>query len=264
MSQVERRPLATGFKSAAIAVAGLASLALASPSEAAGYLKVLSSSMNTQFQAYIQGDGNVYSNGMTFQVRESDSMGNAFGPTFDLFGFCVDIYHNISIGSLNLVYYSNQDPMIVDPLPTDFGGHAITPVQLDALTNLVDTGYIMRQQALLSGPLTFDTHMRLAAIQAAIWKTEVPTRDIHVIKGGLSNADFATYQGYFNDYYTGNYDSLADANDRFYTITNPTHQSFAIGWPIDGVPEPATWALMLTGFFGAGTALRRSRRTATA
>lgn len=28
----------------------------------------------------------------------------------------------------------------------------------------------------------------------------------------------------------------------------------------NAVPEPATWALMLTGFFGLGTALRRQRQ----
>jgi hypothetical protein len=29
-----------------------------------------------------------------------------------------------------------------------------------------------------------------------------------------------------------------------------------------GVPEPATWALMLTGFFGLGSLLRRQRKLA--
>jgi hypothetical protein len=34
--------------------------------------------------------------------------------------------------------------------------------------------------------------------------------------------------------------------------------------PAGGVPEPASWALMLTGFLGAGAALRNRRRTAAA
>lgn len=33
---------------------------------------------------------------------------------------------------------------------------------------------------------------------------------------------------------------------------------------VQGVPEPATWALMILGFGGAGAALRRSRRSAPA
>ena len=33
---------------------------------------------------------------------------------------------------------------------------------------------------------------------------------------------------------------------------------------LGAVPEPATWAMMLTGFFGLGAALRRSRRTGAA
>lgn len=258
MSSTVRSRGLSGWKRAAVGAVALAAAAMASTTaSAATYVKLLSSSMNTQFQAYIQGVGNVYSNGMAFQVKDSDALGNVTGPAYELFGFCVDIYHSISIGSLNLVYSSNQDPLIVNPLPTDFGGNPISPTQLSALTDLIDTGYIMRQQALLNGPLTFDMHMRLAAIQAAIWKTEVPSRNIYVTQGGLTGSQFATYQGYFNDYFNGNYTSLADANDRFYVISNPNRQSFGIGWPIHGVPEPGTWALMLIGFFGAGSAIRR-------
>jgi len=77
----------------------------------------------------------------------------------------------------------------------------------------------------------------------------------------------------------GSHTSLADADDRVYTITdtglklngrprNTTNQTFAIGWPIDNVPavpEPATWARMLIGFGAVGTALRsRQRQTALA
>jgi hypothetical protein len=259
-----RRAGIRGLKSAAIAAVGLAAAAVAQPASATTYLKLLSSSMNTQFQAYIQGDGNVYSNGMTFSVKDSDAAGHVTGAAYDIFGFCVDIYHNISIGALNLVYASNEDPLIVDPLPTDFGGHAVDDVQLTKLTNLIDTGWMLHQQAVANHTLDFETSMRLAAIQTAIWATEVPGRDIHVIKGALSNANFATYQSYFNDYYSGNYTSLADANDRFYVITNPSHQSFGIGWPIPGVPEPATWALMIGGFGLAGAQLRRRRAAAAA
>jgi hypothetical protein len=38
----------------------------------------------------------------------------------------------------------------------------------------------------------------------------------------------------------------------------------AFGIALGAVPEPATWAMMLTGFFGLGAVLRRSRRLAVA
>jgi hypothetical protein len=34
--------------------------------------------------------------------------------------------------------------------------------------------------------------------------------------------------------------------------------------PVRGVPEPASWAMMITGFFGLGGTLRRARRLAAA
>jgi hypothetical protein len=53
----------------------------------------------------------------------------------------------------------------------------------------------------------------------------------------------------------------------FVTLDDPTGWSnatlYTTGSP-PGVPEPATWAMMLLGFGAAGTALRRSRRRTTA
>ena len=52
----------------------------------------------------------------------------------------------------------------------------------------------------------------------------------------------------------------------FVTLDDPTGWStatlYTTGTP-PGVPEPATWAMMLFGFGAAGTALRRSRRRTT-
>jgi len=52
----------------------------------------------------------------------------------------------------------------------------------------------------------------------------------------------------------------------FVTLDDPTGWSnatlYTTGSP-PGVPEPATWAMMLFGFGAAGTALRRSRRRTT-
>jgi hypothetical protein len=45
--------------------------------------------------------------------------------------------------------------------------------------------------------------------------------------------------------------------------TQNNYDLVSLGIPVNtGVPEPATWAMMLLGFGGIGMALRRSRRTA--
>ena len=243
------------------AAAATAALSAALPASATTYLKLISSSMDTHYQANISGDGNVYSNGITFSVKNYDpTTHTTSGPAFDIFGFCVDVFHNITLGSLNYIYASNEDPSIVDPLPTDFGGHAISPTQLDALTNLIDTGYALHQHEVDTHVFDADTEMRLAAIQAAIWKVEVPSKTVNVTSANLTAPQFQTYQTYFNNYVSGNYTSLADANDRFYVISDGRHQSFGVGWPIPGVPEPATWTTMIIGFGAMGAVLRRRRQ----
>jgi hypothetical protein len=47
-----------------------------------------------------------------------------------------------------------------------------------------------------------------------------------------------------------------------YTLTAPTRGNALSTVAIAGVPEPGTWALMITGFGGAGAMLRRRRQAA--
>jgi hypothetical protein len=57
---------------------------------------------------------------------------------------------------------------------------------------------------------------------------------------------------------------LGNISTNTLTLTNgqgsSNAQIFATGTPPPGVPEPATWAMMLLGFGAAGVAVRRSRR----
>jgi hypothetical protein len=263
------------------AAAGLAALAVASHASAAQEIKLENASMDTNYLAYVNGE-HVYSNGVTFTVQDFNDPGHAnavSGPQYDLFGFCVDIYHNMSLGGLNLVYQNNESLTVTDPLPSNFGptapANVVSPTQLAALTNLIDTGWLLHQNE--TGQTTAQkavTELQLAAIQAAIWKVENPTATV-TIDASQANATAGgtkTYSQLFNDYSSGVFDNaggnLADGNDRFYTIVEVDpydgHQSFAIGWPLPGVPEPTTWAMMLTGFFGMGSLLRRQRKMAVA
>ncbi|THD52276.1 MAG: PEP-CTERM sorting domain-containing protein [Phenylobacterium sp.] len=166
----------------------------------------------------------------------------------------------MSLGGLNLTYSDNQDTGggLVPNLP-----QSLTTAQDTAITNLVDTGFIMFNAEAPGGfyaAANHDTEMRLAAIQSAIWYTE----NHSYVNPNQFSGQFLTYFDDYTGLNGGSYTSLADANDRVFTISNGTNQSFAVGWPIPGVPEPTTWAMMLTGFFGMGSLLRRQRRTAVA
>ncbi len=224
---------------------------------------LVSANMNQTWLADIYGDGRAYSNGVTFQVS-----GYNVPPTTSLFGFCIDIFHNMYLGNLGYNYTSNQDTG-GGLVPNS--GTVLNATQISQITNLVDTGWLLHQ----ADPNGAITALKTAAIQAAIWAIEVPTISGHqtvtLVNGGSTVAGAGkTYQQFFDDYRTGNYTSLADANDRVFTISdvivdNPltgarSHQAFAVGWPIEGVPEPTSWALMLMGFFGLGSVVRNQRR----
>lgn len=220
--------------------------------------------MDTGFTAYINGFGYAYASPVTFQIS-----GYPGDPSeTSLFGFCFDIYHDMYLGPLNppngYTYTTNQPEggglIPNSPQTLTNTGDPSNPLdpknQISAITNLVDTGFILHEDE--NAGNYADTETRLAAIQTAIWAIEAPPGTVSQLSGG--NGMFQTY---FNDYSTGQYTSLATPQDKVFTIYDDVHQSFAIGWPI-GVPEPATWALMLTGFFGMGSMLRRQRKAAAA
>jgi hypothetical protein len=252
--------------------AGAAALAMAAAAPASASITLYGASMDGTYWTHLVGiptqpDVYAYSNGVTFNT----SVG-------DLFGFCVDVYHDITVPGPHgfnpgYVYQSNQ-ALGTNPLPQDFGGNVVHPDQLAKIINLVDSGAYLHEHEVGNDP---DTEMRLAAIQSAIWAIEVPTITVTPYGGNIGSSggwsgyqlsnetahtyasQFDAYSSYYNDYLNGQYVSHADANDSFYVISDGVHQSFAIGWPIANVPEPATWGLMIMGFGGIGAAMRRRR-----
>lgn len=237
------------------AAAGLSAAALAGQASATTTFNITNVSMDTTYEANIVGFGAAYDNGVTFSVS-----GYPTGET-SLYGFCIDIYHDIYLGG-SYTYSTNQ--------PQGGGlvansGTTLNATQVSAITDLVDTGFLLHQQ----NPNDADTSLKLAAIQAAIWEIEVPTTNnqqtVTLVNPNATVAgDPTPIETYFENYVNGNYDhSLLTPQDKVFTIANGTNQSFAIGWPISGgVPEPATWAMLLTGFFGMGSLLRRHRKAA--
>lgn len=232
------------------AAAGLSVFALAAPASAADTFFLTSASMDQTYTAYInvpgQGTVDAYTNGVVFTTSDGQT----------LYGFCFDVFHDMYLGSLNLSLYTSNQSSGGGLYPNT--PQTLTSAQDSAITNLVDTGWLMFQGEAPGGfyaPANADTEMRLAAIQAAIWYTE----NNSYVDPNQFSGQFSTY---FQDYAQLNghtYQTLADANDKVYTIYNGANQSFAIGWPIEGVPEPTAWGLMLTGFFGLGALLRRRK-----
>jgi hypothetical protein len=79
-----------------------------------------------------------------------------------------------------------------------------------------------------------------------------------------ANGQADNFAGSFELTFAGGTSSITLANfvDRYASLTQLNGIS-GEGTPVGGVPEPATWAMMLLGFGGIGMAMRRSRRSAT-
>jgi hypothetical protein len=274
---------------AGLAAMGFASQAFATEANPTGaQIHLTGAAMVQTYTANVGTTANhrvdAFSNGVTFSYQNWNPAlnGGLGGPApatvYTLFGFCVDITHDMSLGGLNMVYSDNFGVNgVADPLPTDFHGGVISQTTLSALNNLIDTGWLLHESQIgQTSAYINNVDLQLAAIQAAIWTVEGGNVTLNGgsstaganVGGAIAGGAALTYAQYYTDYSTGAYHSLADANDRFYTIVevNPYdgHQSFAIGWPLPGVPEPTTWAMMLTGFFGMGSMLRSRRKLARA
>lgn len=170
------------------------------------------------------------------------------GAPKDILAFCVDIFHNFGSGTALPVTYMT-DPVANDSdSPASGGGPALSHVISGEIAYLADLG-----------KLTSDPN-RMAGIQGAIWATEYP---------GLTISGGSTYL----DYYVGlasawgaAHPGFAGFADGIYPEAGDTQgfgvtQGFTIG---GGVPEPASWALMIGGFALAGAALRRRRAVVAA
>jgi hypothetical protein len=225
-----------------------AALSVAAP---AGATTLLSASMDTSNTAFIK--GGVYGSGgidvyigpVTFQVDAN--------PADAITGFCIDIYHDMFLGSLNggAGYGYHPEALQFDSstsTPAGQDGIQLSQTQLNKIDALVDYAAVLEDQG------ASDLSHKLAGIQGAIWQVEYgPTYTV---------AASGAVQGYITTY-------AADAAVQPYMPVGPIHSLFADDYGhqafafAGGVPEPGTWALMIMGFGGVGAVLRR-RRQATA
>ena len=195
---------------------------------------------------------NVYTSNVVFTASEGTA---ASGQGFDLIGFCVDIYHNISAG-LNSQAAFNA-PYHTADLLTDMGGNTLTSLQIREISGLATRGF-----AIQAGN-SADKYADLAAIQGAIWTIEYPHSTV-TATGGYSDL-----QSRINSFV-----ALAPSLRGNVTAIYPTGgntQGFVVNLPggigAGAVPEPASWALLIAGFGMVGFAARRrgtAMRTVTA
>ncbi len=161
------------------------------------------------------------------------------GQTFDLIGFCVDLYHDIfvNVGSqrpTSLDYHRGQ-------LTTDSNGAALSSQQAMQIGGLASLGFT------IAASNDVDKFAKLAAVQQAIWTIEYPTLTFDGSNG------LAGQQGYAEGF-LALAPTLKGQARAFYANDSATQ-----GFVVAGVPEPASWALMIAGFGLVGAASRRRK-----
>jgi hypothetical protein len=143
--------------------------------------------------------------------------------------FCDDLNHDVNVGGGQHLHY-HTGLVTMDGL-----GHLLSEAVSNEMGQLANLGKYDFGKGDEAGAI---------AAQAAIWGVEYGV--------AVSSSDAAIQADILTDL-------KVQDNGRGYAfglVSDDGHQSQITG----GVPEPATWSMMLMGFFGLGAALRSTRR----
>jgi hypothetical protein len=217
---------------AAAAVGG--ALAVAAP---AGAVTLLSASMDTSYTAVISGplvNVDAYIGPVTFTTD--------LDP---ITAYCVDIFHDMSLGPLNggAGYAYHEESLTTDnsaSTPSGQAGVSLTGPELQDISALLNF-------SLTLNPADSDFGAKRAGIQGAIWEIENPLYTVTPAQASVTT--------YMNLFYAA---APHLQPGSFHTIfaNDYGHQAFAYG---GGVPEPATWTMLIMGFGALGAMARRRR-----
>jgi hypothetical protein len=167
------------------------------------------------------------------------------GPSEDIIAFCVDLFH-LWTGAPQ-TYTTGE---VTHDSASFYSGDG------NVLPDLIsgEIGYLAG-----IGQTTSDVE-RLAGIQGAIWQIEYPAFSIGTPPGSPSSSSYLGYYVGLANAWGASHPNFHGHANGIYSIGGSgqgfgTGQGFATG----GVPEPASWALMIGGFGLAGAMLRRRR-----
>ncbi len=237
-----------GFLAAAVAVGALA---VSAPASA---LILKSAAMDTSNTALISGPGYSTINAYIGPVTFTANSGGPNDPNFSLTAYCVDIYHDMFLGPLNggNGYAYHNEALTTDSktsTPSGQNGAPLSAFQLREIKWLLD------YSDFLDDSIATDISHKQAGIQGAIWEVE----NLNITVNG------SVVVNHFINKYKADAAAVAtkapNGSHAFGSIfaDDYGHQAFAYGL---GVPEPATWTMMILGFGGVGAVLRRRRQSA--
>jgi hypothetical protein len=234
--------ISTKLQGLLVAAVAAGALAIAAPASA---VTLVSATMDTSNTALISGPGystvNAYIGPVTFHAKDG-------ADEYDFTAYCVDIYHDMFLGPLNAPngYAYHPEDLTTDSKNSTAllqAGNLLSSLQLDEIASLLNLS------ALITKANVADLGHKRAGIQGAIWEIENPT--ITVTGSALVN-DYITH--YKNHAHA---DPLSASQIHAVFADDFGHQAFAYA---GGIPEPATWTMMIMGFGGIGAVLRRRRQ----
>jgi hypothetical protein len=183
------------------------------------------------------GASTVYVNGQDVYLGQAYFKANVDGKVETLGAYCVDLFHDITLGALDLPYDNSKLFTYSDGKLSGTG----TPIDAIDASLAEKIGGLANYGLHSTDPITKD------AVQALIWEDMGATLTGFGANGDAIQNEIAVLKAL---------DLTSDGVPNTIYAANGLTQGFTTG-----VPEPGAWALMLLGFLGLGTMLRASRRT---
>ncbi len=221
------------FVPAAFGAVALGALALAAVPASASDVTITGAGIYDFAYTIVTGDINQSGSGAgIIRLTGFDSTG-----AVDFDAFCVDLAHQLYAGKnvqKPVNYHYNYATLTEDGF-----GNLLSATQISQMKGLAALGF-----SLVGDPSKVHD---LAAIQVAIWTIEYPNSSFTTATPAV-NALVSTYLA-MAPYTVGNVRYLQSVD-----------ASVRQGVLIPGVPEPATWALLIAGFGMVGVSVRRRQR----